>query len=204
MTEEEKPQKPLFLEPRTEDSEVGEVYWPTKQFDPARPLSPRAREACRLAATGMKQGEIRKKLGFSQSWLSLLLKSEKGQAEIERFHDKLFERAVADRIKELGTPAMNVFEDVLTTNNPEVKPALKLDAAKWVAEKISGKAKQEVEYTNNVFVQFLDGLKQMKDAGQIIEVSSTPAKVLDAGNTESTEEISDERKKLDAFLGSDL
>lgn len=199
--EKDKPEEPLFLQANPEEAEVGEAFFTSKSFDPVRPLSPRAREACRLAASGMNQIEIRKKLGFSQSWLSLILKSEKGQAEIERFHDKLFEKAVVERIRDLGTPAMDVFESIIKSNNPETKEALKLDAAKWIAEKISGKAKQEVEYTNNVFVQFLDGLKEMKDAGQIIDVSA-PAQQLNSA--EKQEEVSDERKKLDSFLGSDL
>ena len=197
--------KPLFLKANDPSTwkKPDEVTWGDYSFNPALPLTSRQREVCRLHVTGLKQDEIALKLGYTQPHVSRILQSSKAKREIERIHDKVFEKTVAERVKDLGNPAIDVFEDILHSNDPEVKPQLKLDAAKWVAEKISGKAKQEVEFQGSIAVSMLDRMQEMQRNGQIIDVTkSATTQTLDG-----TKELTDEekaRQKLDNFFDTDL
>jgi len=180
-----------------------EVSWGDYSFHPGRPLTARQREVCRMHVAGFKQTEIAEKLNYTQPHISRILTCTKGKAEVERIFDKAFELSVADRVKILSTPALDVFEDILTSEDPEIKPQLKLDAAKWIAEKISGKAKQEVEFQGSIAVSILDRVKELQQSGQIIDVTQQSRPEATEETKELTEQEKD-RKKIDNFFDTDL
>lgn len=202
MAEDDKPKYLKASDPETWDK-PDDISWGDYSFNPNKPLTARQREACRLAAEGWPQFKIAKELKYTDAHLSRIVNSTKGRNQIERYQDKSYEESVAKRVKNLGSPAIDVFEEILTSDDPAVKPNLKLDAAKWVAEKISGKAKQEVEFSGSVAVGVLDRIDEMKKSGQIIDVTQSASKQ----EVETTEELSEEqksRKKIDSFFDDDL
>lgn len=197
MSEEDKP-KATFLSAQDPDTwaKPDDVSWGDYSLHPTKPLTPAAKKLCHLVAGGMKQGEACEKVGYTQGWASRILTSSKGKAEIQRFQEKMFEQSVAERVKELGTPALDIIEELLTSDDPSIKPQLKADLAKWIAEKVSGKAKQEVEHTGNILHEFMDRVNHLEQTGKIIDVTQTKAKELDEGEEREVTE----RDKLDQFL----
>jgi len=191
-------EKPRFLKAADKETwrKPADISWGDFSFNPAKPLTPKAKRLCQLVAGGMKQGDAAEQIGYSMGWASRILTSQKGKDEVQRFMEKVFEQSVADRVKALGTPALDILEELLTSDDPSIKPQLKADVAKWVAEKISGKAKQEVEYSGNIVHDFVDKLKALEASGQILDI--TPTKVAVEG-TEKANEVT-ERDKLDQFL----
>lgn len=179
------------------DEEKKEVdEWSDWEGVKEKTLSPRARRFCQHLATGMKQGEAAKKVGYSQSRASIIANQDQAKEYIEKCQEKIFEMSVVERIKELGGPAVDIIENIMLSDDPSIKPQTKMDAAKWVAEQIKGKAKQEVEHTGNVTHEIWDKLEKLEQSGQVIDVS--PEKRLEIEASKGKEVT--ERDKLDHFL----
>jgi len=139
-------------------------------------LSARHREFCRLIVRGATGREIMEKLGYSESRVSVLKNDPLIQSEIERLEDRLFEEDLNSRLKNLGPIAIGVLEDVLTSNDPSIKPHVKREAATWVVEKLTGKPRGEINVESNSLTGFMDLIKQMQERGEGFD-TATIAKV---------------------------
>lgn len=158
-----------------------DVTWGDHVLNPNKPLSARHREVARLAFLGKTPSEIADRTGFSQSWVSTLLTNTKVQREIDRLYEKAFQATVEARLKDLGPNALDVVEEVLRSNDKEIKPQLKADMARWVVEKLTGKPRQEVDHQSSTLANFMSMIQEMQNAGHVFKA---PQPQLGAAATE--------------------
>lgn len=138
--------------------------------NPNKPLTPRHWEFCRLLAAGKPHYYIHDLLHYSRTYISFLSSHPKIRGEVKRLQDETFRVSISDRIKHANNKAFDVLEEIiLTENSSDIKPQLRADVAKWIIEKSTGKAKQEVETRDGNLTDFMTLLRQFKeeqDAGQ--------------------------------------
>jgi hypothetical protein len=147
----------------------------------AKPLSPRHRELCRLLALGHTNNEICKILGYVTSRLSILKNSARIRQEVLKLQDKLFDKSIDERIKDLGRDAVDVMEEILI--DPQIDILKKESAARWIIEKNVGKPTQQLDVNANVSIGvFMDKLEAMQEVGPGI-------KALEAGEEEVVEVV---------------
>ena len=138
--------------------------------NPAKPLTPRHWEFCRLLASGKPHYYIHDLLHYSRTYISFLSSHPKIRGEVKRLQDETFRISISDRIRGANNKAFDVLEEIIMTeNSSEIKPQLRADVAKWILEKSTGKAKQEIEQTGGGLKDFMSLLREFKeeqDSGQ--------------------------------------
>jgi DNA-binding CsgD family transcriptional regulator len=149
--------------------------WGDWTLKPGRALSPRHKELCRLFFLGKTNSYIAETLGFTESRVSVLRSNTQVQAEITRLQELAFERTVGERLKEMGPQAANILEEILTTEDPNVKMSLKKETAVWVLEKLTGRPKQDIDIQSSTLGSFIEMLNQMKASDQTLTKDVTPA-----------------------------
>lgn len=188
--------KPKFLDPEAAASSeyIGEYDdppdWAAIDHEEAMPdpnaaLHARHKAAARLRAMGKNYTEIAKTLGYSRVHMSILFSSPTMNAEVARYRNRLYEQDLVIRMKELGPDAMDTFEKFIRSDKEKLKD--RVDAAKWLLEKLTGKAKQEVNVESNTLAAFMGVLKQMQEQGETLETIDVTPQPLDpaGGNTEN-------------------
>lgn len=143
-----------------------ELTWGERLLKQDRTLSPRHRKLCELAAQGTTPGEIAKQLDYSNGRVSVILSDPLIRAEIERLREKIFEEPIKNRIKKMAEPALAELERCLSDKTNRYKEQLKVETAKWIVEKIDGKAIQTHDLGGNILAAMMDKLDAMKSAGQ--------------------------------------
>lgn len=142
-----------------------------------RALKPRHREAARLCAIGKTNNYICEKLGYSAGRISVLLSSPVMRREVDRYRNLIYDRDVISAIKELGHDSIRAIEEVI--RDPKAPAKLKTENARWVLEKVTGKAKQEHTHESNTLAAFTEVLRQMQQSGesltQTAPIDVTPA-----------------------------
>lgn len=160
--------------------------WDELDLAPNRPLSHRHREVARLAAHGKRNVYIAKKLNYHPGSVSTLLSQPKIQKEIHRVRDRLFSADIQARMKELSNDALDVMEDILLSDH--ISTADKETAAKWVLEKVSGKAAQQIEHKGEVSIGvFLEKLDSMKSLDKVLEAA--PITDIEARDSTTVEKV---------------
>lgn len=167
-----------------------DVTWGDHFLRPDKPLNQRQRELARLAAHGKTNNEICKLLDYTQGRVSVLLSNTKVKNEIEKYKDKLFGVDAQTRLKELSGDALNVMEGILIDGQIDIEK--KESAAKWVLEKTTGKAAQQIEVKGEVNIGvFLDKLDQLKSTNKSLPapepIDVTPLENEDGVNQEPKE-----------------
>lgn len=130
-------------------------------------LSPRHRRLAFLAASGKSNQDICAELGYSDSRVSILLRNPFISEEITKLQERIYEETVGARIKTFAESALNVIQMALTDKTNKVKMSEKIDVAKWVIEKIDGKAAQKIEAGENMLAALMDKLDASKTARTI-------------------------------------
>lgn len=194
--------RPLFLDPEKAAAAlyVGEEHTLPPNFDheldeppapkvqPAKPgdviaVRPienathmRWREVARLHALGKPNIEIAEMLNYSPMRVSQVLQIPQVINEVERYRTRLYDNDVVNAIKDIGGDAVKLIGDFI--RDPREKKKDRAEAAKWVAEKITGKPKQEVNLESNTLAAFMELAKDMKARGEsldVIDVTPNPA-----------------------------
>ena len=138
---------------------------------------------------GSTNNEIAEKLHYSVSRVSVLLGATKVKNEIERIRDRMHEEDLEKRMKHLGPDALNVMEEILTS--PTVELAKKENAARWMLEKLTGKASQQIDVSGEITIgHFMDKLDTMRDV-------SAQKSIM--GNTSESGDIEVVGEKVDKF-----
>ena len=153
-------------------------------------LSPRHRKLAELFASGRSNAEIARDLSLSQTRVSVLKNNPFIAQEIERIRERIFESTVAERLKAMADPALNVLESALTDRTNRVKHSEKLEAAKWVIEKLDGKAAQKIDIGGSMLGSLLDKLDALKSSGRTVDdlvIDVTPRAALPEGSSQSPE-----------------
>lgn len=159
-------ERPLFLSAQNPESwkKPEGMTWGQYSLAPDKPLNARQYEVARLAFLGKTNTEIAEAVGYTEPWVCRLLQAPRVTEEIERFRDKAFERTVGERLKGMGPQAASVIEGIL--RDEMEKPALRADLAKWTLEKLTGKARQEVDVGSSTLGAFFKLLEEKtREAG---------------------------------------
>lgn len=133
------------------------------------PLKPRHRELARLHALGKTNNEICAILGYSTSRVSILVNNPAIRREVDRYRNRLYDRDLTTAIKDLGYDSVEVLEQMLRSDDAKLKD--RVDAAKWVLEKVSGKPRQEISVESQSLNRFFDLLQDLKDRGETLDIT---------------------------------
>jgi len=156
-----------------------------------------------MLAMGAKDKQICEKLDVTPAWLSQIKSNKAIEEEVLKRQDAMFAEGVEKRLKNLGPAASDIIEKVLTDeNDPEIKMSEKAAMAKWLAEKLTGKASQEIKVEGNLIGNLFDRLDQitaqgkgLSPKGDIIDVSPAEPGALELEGTESQPAIEAAREK---------
>lgn len=209
-------EKPLFLTPEKVDPNkypgIGPDDKPNfdKELpDPIDPTDPignsnislgvqgRYRQIARLHALGMTNNQIAERLGYTASRMSILLAYPEVQAEVARYRNQLYDQDLTEAMKDLGPDALAVIGKMINSPNEKLKDR-SLDA-KWLLEKLTGKARQEVDLESSSLAAFMEVLKSMKRSGETLEqpIDVTPKQVTggEASANQSGEPVNESAPK---------
>lgn len=128
--------------------------------NPAKPITPRHWELCRLLAMGHPHWKIKELMGYSRCYISVLSSHPKIREEVNRLQGVVFERTVEERFKQLNHRALDVVEEVIEGKDVDIKMQDRLRAATWLLEKTTGKAKQEIETKGGSLADFMTILRE--------------------------------------------
>lgn len=161
------------------------------------PLKPRHRKLAELHAQGVSNNDIATKLDYSVSRVSILLSNHLIKEEVDRIRERIYQDTVAKRLKDLADPALNVIEECLNDKTNRWKENLKGDMAKWVVEKLDGKAMQKFDVGENTLALFMDKLDATRAAGRTLDVTPVRQIAPAEGEIIEIEPISDEKREED-------
>lgn len=137
-----------------------------RKSGPSEGYRERWRTVARYHAMGKSNNFIAQSMGYTASSVSLIIQRPWVRAEVERYRRLLYENDVLSTLKLLGGDAVKVIADTI---NGTGKNSEKLEAAKFLIEKLTGKAKQEINVESNTLSNFMEMLKQMQRDGDSLE-----------------------------------
>ncbi len=201
MDEEEKPA--AEVEKVVDDGE--NLSWGDRVLDPDRPLSPRHRKLAELFAMGKTNAEVIRELGYSDSRVSILKSNSRIRELIAEISERIYQETISARLKKMAEPALNEIDKCLNDRTNRYKENTKQDTAKWVLEKLDGKAIQKHEVSGGVLIGVMDRLDAIKAAGQrlnyttvdvtpIGELNAPPSNIIEVEAESSTKETPEEKK----------
>lgn len=180
MEPEVPPGGPAFLKPETACLPRRDTEQPT--FDeppdpegaPSLGLISRYREIARRHALGQTNNQICEALGYTAAWMSTVLRDPFIQAEIKQWRDRYIdEDAVAIMKRTSVNAALNLERTVLDARDKN-----SYDASKFVLEKVTGKARQEVTVESGTLGNFMSMLKEMQRRKEPLDVTPVPVPAL--------------------------
>lgn len=173
---------------------------------PSRGYQERHRAIARLIALGHRPRAIARRLGYSDTGISLALKSPFIQKEIERYRSQLFDGDVLTALKDLGPDAVNVITQMINSDDQKLKD--RTEAAKWLLEKLTGKPKQEVNLESQTLGAFMDLVKNMQQRGESLDVVDVTHSALpearEAGAPQAPEPPKDELSDIKTWINAEL
>jgi len=149
--------------PKPEDKTYGD--WLLK---PNKDLSFKHRQFCILFAGGATNKAICDNMGVTPGWISVVKSKTDIKNEVLRLQDRMFAENIEKRLKALGPYAADIIEKTLTSEDSEIKFDQKAGMAKWLAEKLTGKASQEIKVDGNLLGNLMDRLDQMAVSGKAL------------------------------------
>lgn len=152
----------------------------TEERLPVEELSPRHRRFAELIAAGSSNQEIKEKMGFTDSWISTLRRNAKIIFEVERIRERIYEDTIGKRLRSMAEPALNEIEKCLTDKTNRYKNETRIETAKWLIEKLDGKAVQKHDVGENVLAIVMDKLDSLKSAGKSVSdiIDVTPSRIV--------------------------
>jgi len=154
---------------------------------PGRPLAPRHRKLAELAAQGIPNNKIATQLDYSDSRVSILLSNTEIKREVERIRERIYEDTIANRLKGMAEPALAELERCLADKTNKYKENLKVETAKWLVEKLDGKAIQKHDIGENLLGVMMDRLDALKSSAKTLDVIDITAEHRQITSTEVQE-----------------
>lgn len=149
--------------PKPED-----VSWGDWTMRPGKPLSSRHKRLAELIAQGKKNPEIAEILGMHHVRVSVLRTNTQIIQEADRYRDRLFSATVQEQLLSLAPDALSTIEEVLRSDDEKL--STRADTARWLLEKLTGKARQEVGVDAGAsLLELLKKLDDMKVSGKTQE-----------------------------------
>lgn len=159
------PDRPNWQRDRIEGSYGGKpegVTWGDFALVPGKPITPGHRRICQLFAMGLSNKEVAEEVGFTEPRIATLRSNTLMVREIARLQEKVFEETIQDRMKGLGTSALDVLESAVRDETKQFKSSERLSAAQWLIEKLDGKAAQKHDIGENLLGVLMDRLDARK------------------------------------------
>lgn len=135
-------------------------------------LTPMHRTLVNMAALGKTPTVIAAETGMSRQNISTVLNREDMRALIAHKQEMLFQNDVKGYIKTLMTKSYGVFEEILDNALGEVKPSVRLEAAKYVLDHTAGKATQTHEIKGNLLGDLIQTLDSARNV--TAQIAATP------------------------------
>lgn len=159
--------KPVFDFELNETDEVSAGIKNNWGSGPSPGYRERHRAIARYNALGMSNNEIAKKLNYSPTAISLVLKKPWIQEEVSKFRTQFFDEDINRALKAAGSDAIKHIHKTILDENE--KSELRSTNARWITEKLTGKARQEVNVESNTLGSFIELLREVRDSGQPLE-----------------------------------
>ena len=153
-------------------------------------LSHTHRKFAQLVVAGMPDRELASFFGISSREVASLKARPQVKAEIAKVHDQVYADDHYKVLKVLTHRAIDTIVEIM--EDPEAKRSERLDAAKWIAEKATGKAVQAIQVQSSTLSDVFDKLDSLEKSGKLIDViPSAPSKVaeLNAPAVEKKESV---------------
>lgn len=161
---------------------------PARGKGPSRGYEERYRLIALYHSLGYTNNQIASHLGYSAPGISLALSKPFVQTEIERLRLQHAMPEAQDTMKRATSAAALRLEKAIM--NPDDKAGH--DAAKFVLEKVTGKARQEVQVESGTILSFMELIRDMNNrgipAGPPREVTET-AEVLQRSDSPQQDEF---------------
>lgn len=184
-----------------EESEVAkeeEQTWGDRLLVERDELSPRHRKLAELAAQGLSNKEIKERLQYkSDSQISIILSNTRVRMEIERIRERIYQETIGKRLKDMAEPALNEIAKCLTDRTNRYKENLKVETAKWLIEKLDGKAIQKHDIGENLLGVMMDKLDAMKSSPRNPEIQH---RTIDVTPSVEQEEVETKPKTEESIL----
>lgn len=169
--------------------------------DPSAPVKgviDRYREIARLHAHGITNNEICRRLGYTASRMSIILRDPFVQTEIARWRNEFFSSDAIGKMRMAAEDGATRIHEIIL--DPKSKPDTVLRAAQLAIEQSHGKAKQTIETVGDVNF-FVTLGRQMQERG---EIDVTPPPALDAPRTAGTPATQTAGGRFDAWISENL
>lgn len=150
---------------------------PPRGKGPSNGYEERWREIARLHALGYTNNQIARHLGYSATGISLALQKPFVQAEIAVARGRHISEDAIAIMRDTSVHAARRLQTAVM--NPDDRNGY--DASKFVVEKVTGKARQEVTVESGTLSTFMELLKEMRSRGEPLDVIEQSA---DVGATE--------------------
>lgn len=138
----------------------------------------RWREIARLHAFGYTNADISSVLGYTPSRISILLREEFIQAEVQLWRKKVIEGTTTELLDQSAKDGARFIQRII--RDPNTKDSVALEAAKFAIEKTHGKARQEVNVESGTLTNFMNMLSEMRSRGESIDVTPQDVPALPA------------------------
>lgn len=164
----------------TKSQEFTQETWGNRLLKPNKPLTAKHKKFCECVAQGMTVPQIKEVTGYSDAWISTLKSNDKINEEISRLQDRLFSETVQQQLANLGNDAVDTVEEMLRSDGEKLRD--RVETARWLIEKLTGKARQEMEVNaGSTLLQLLQKLDALRtadpsDQRQVIELTKSETK----------------------------
>lgn len=148
-------------------------------------LNARERKCAELILQGKSNEDIAKDLEFHPKTVEKLRKNPLVLQEIRQIKSRIYEETVTVRLKRMAEPALTLIEECLRDKRNRFKDSVRIDTAKWLVEKLDGKATQKVDVGENLLGVLMDRLDAIKSSGSNLLQEPAP---IDVTPTETQEE----------------
>lgn len=192
----EQPEKPAFLQPTvshdypgisenpTFDEELAAWNAPVEGPNAPKPgIRERWRAVARLYALGQPMSVIARRLNYTQSSLTRIIKEPFVQEEVAKYR-AAYETDINTKVKDAAIDGIDRIHQMIL--DPDEKSTVVLDASKWTVEKATGKPRQEVAVEGgsiNVFIEVAKGIRQR---GEVVDVTPQTPVITESGTASDT------------------
>lgn len=138
---------------------------------PSLGIQERWRAIARLHARGQNSQRIAKKLNYSPPAVARVLTHQWVRDEVARFR-AAYDSDPNSKIKDAALDSIDALQELIL--DERTKPNIVADISKFILEKATGKAKQEISVESGSLMQYMDMLKGMQIRGEAIDVTPPP------------------------------
>ena len=124
-----------------------------------------------MKAAGSTNKKIAQEISMGESWISTILSNTAVKERISEIQKEHWGDNIEARFKNTVPKAMDIVDEILSDPYGDYKIQDKLKAAMWLLEKVTGKAKQEVDHNSVGLKDLLGKLDELSKQGETIDIT---------------------------------